>query len=145
MKLGTHKRVRRKGCVKAKWRSRSRATRQGSTQAAQEGWGRLNVSRRAGQGQVFSKFQAGIQKLSQTLSDTAMSWNINKAQGKTRPAIMISKKLFLSLRCCTTRMILHTLTHVHFYCRGSLTLLNGIVAHASQSSCTAHLNLQQLL
>lgn len=44
----------------------------------------------------------------QKLSDTATPWNINKALGKTRPAIS------MSLRCCT-RMILHSMTHFNFY------------------------------
>lgn len=43
------------------------------------------------------------------------------------------------------RIILHTSIHVHFYFRGSSSLPNSIVSHATWSSCTAHLNLQQLL
>lgn len=54
-----------------------------------------------------------------TFSDTATSWNINKAQGETRPAITIKKHNALSQSIMFhERRILHTLTHVHFHFGG---------------------------
>lgn len=143
MKLGAHKWI-RQGRV----RESAGAEPPGLCSSGWGGMGQVKrvPSSRAGAGVVKgSSYHPQVCCISQKLSDTAASGNVSKAQCKTTPALTISKKLFPSLRCCTTQMILHTLTNVHFYSRGSLTLPKGTVVHISQSSCTEHLNLQQLL
>lgn len=112
MKLGTHKWVRQERVRESQVEEQEQSHQTGLHSSSSGGMGQVkHVPQSRAGANIFkvSSWHPEVCYISQKLSDTAMSWNINKAQGKTRPAIMISKKLFLSLRCCTTRMILHTL------------------------------------